>query len=231
MNSPAHGQASHHGNRGADQGRDEIGEGTTHDDGRARHRQRTETVDEAGGQVDGEPDGRTLSGAAHVHREDAGDEVITVAAMPGEADGAAEHVAEQENKDQRQNGDVQHLLRGGGDPRQRAPGQHPHVAERPAQAVQPARTPHLQGRPGQAGLGNATVIQIRRAANQGAHAATGRVSEANTSSREGCRTAMSSTSIPASSSIRTISVTSPGRGTTGMSSPRCPASRRTGPAA
>src|ERR1019366_4138175 len=127
VRAPAHGQAGCSDGGGTQDGAQQVGDGPADEDRRPPYGQGAEPVDDAGGQVAAQPDGRADGGGGEVHAQQPGDGELGVAARPG--DGRSQDVNEQQREDPRLDDDVGQPERLAGDVGQVAAGQHGHVDE------------------------------------------------------------------------------------------------------
>ena len=187
------------------------------------------------------PDRRPHGRGRQVQGQDAGQQEVDVAAAAGDRDGAAEDVDEQHREQQRLDRHVRELHGLPGDVHDVAPGHGPDVGQRAEQVparVRAGRTRSptasmwsvvmrvllpvrdglrrtRRGRPDRRPRRPIHCARRLRRHRPSAPAPSSSmwppVSEKNTSSSDGWRTSMLSTSTPASSSARTTTVARPGR--------------------
>src|SRR5712691_8279010 len=206
----------------------QIGDGSSGQDGRAGHGQRPEPVDDALAHVLGQAD-RGGGGAEHDRlHDDPRDQEVDVA-DPGDVDGAAEDVAEQQHEHDRLDGGEDQQLGGAGDVGQVATGDDQGVGE-DGRAREPDRLDRGQalrlrwreggdGRDGghaalRAGWGVRGVV-VSGAARSSSPVPRP-VSDRNTSSSEGRRSPRSTGTIPAVSRMRRATIRSRTGSQTGM---------------
>src|SRR5712692_124626 len=207
---------------------DQVGDGSSGQDGRAGHGQGPEPVDDAFAHVLGQAD-RGGGGAEHDRlHDDARDQVVHVA-DPRDVDGAAEDVAEQQHEHDRLDGGEDQQLGGAGDAGQVTAGDDHGVGEdgraREPDGLdrgQPLRLRWRQGGAGRDG-GHAALRAgrgVRGVVVSGAARSSSPVlrpvSDRNTSSSEGRRSPRSTGTIPAVSRRRRAAIRSRTGSQTGM---------------
>ena len=114
---------------------DDVGEGPPGQDGRARHRQRAEPIDDPLVDVVGHPDRRRRGGEDDRLGEDPGHQERRVVAAAGDVDRAAEHEDEEQHEHDRLEDGEDRQLRDPRDPLEVAPADQEAVRDRLADAA------------------------------------------------------------------------------------------------